>query len=436
MTNSEFGTLMLLAVAALSLGLPETIQRRRVLAGGLLIALALASMEVSGASQDGNQAGSVTAFAITIGILSFGLCLVLSQLVVAMRSESWHGPARVPTMMVGAPVLVLGARLIAPLMKTDGWLTALATAVVLGVGLLLAGLFLGSPKIAQLVQLIIRKIGRVFPRRPEEVRKVPWDSRASALLGVHALLALGTLVVADLHLLLAGMAISLIAGVLLERRIGRLSRWPISVILVLPAMGIAWYLLAHVAGEESVLLARIGDAPYSPAFELLASAIVGLVACGLLSLWPFHSVDRGPFTPLLGAVLLVRLVAAALPEGLAHWQPVLYLLAALAACHAAVTRHRVGALSALGVVGLISGNAAAGWAGIGLVGGTVMIELYRLALEEGRAPSLSWRLLLRVLPLAGAPLVVPLLIGALGAQVFYSVITVAGAVTALSRPGR
>jgi hypothetical protein len=433
MRSPELGTLAVIAVAAMSLGLPEPTGRRRVLAGGLLAALALASLEVSGASQDGNQLGAVTAFAITIGILLFGLALALSQVLLALRNGSWRGPARFATLIAGLVVLILGGGVVAPLRETGGWLTAILTAAALALGCGLVALIGGQ---LSLGGIVARLDGLIFARPAGEARATPWSRRATILLGIHTAGALAAVAVPHLHLLLAVLLVSLLAGVLLERYRGRVPRWPVSIFVLVPAIGVSWYLLAHVAGGESLTLARLRDAPYSPAFEQLAALILGVAGWSLLGLWPFHGAPPGPCTPLLGALLFTRLLAPALPEGLAHWQPVLYLLAGLAAWHGVAVRRDEEALTALGALGVLSGDATAGWAGVAMVGGAALLQLYRMLAEEGLTPNRGGRLLLRALPLAGSALVVPVLTGALGAQVFYSVVTVAGVVTILLRRGR
>lgn len=432
MTVADAGTVALVAVAVLSLGLPEMYQRRRALAGGMLLALALASLEVSGISQDGNQVGAVTALAVTMGILFLGLCMALSQVFVGLRTPLWQGPTRAASLLAGAALLVLGARLIAPLRGTGGWLTALGTAVAVAAFLPV----LTHPRITQISQTLIRRVGELFSPRAPETTGAQWDRGTAILLGVHALAALTALVAPQLHLFMVAVLISLVAGVLLERHRDRHSGWPILVFFVLPAFGVAWYLLVHVAGGESLSLARLRDAPYSPAFELLAALILGLVGWSLLALWPFHRAPRGPFTPLLGAAVFTRLIGPALPEGLVHWQPILFLLVGLAAWHSAATHRGELALTALGSLGLMSGDATAAWAGVALVGGTVVLSLFRLLAEVGITPDIGGRAVRRGMPLAGALLVVPVLTGGLGAQVFYSVMTVAGIVTILWRRSR
>jgi hypothetical protein len=214
------------------------------------------------------------------------------------------------------------------------------------------------------------------------------------------------------------------SGVAVERWRGR-PRIPLAALVVIPALGLGWYYLAHVAGEQSLRMSALRDAPYSTAFQLATSLVLGLAAWSLLGLWPSHGSPLGPLAPLLGGLLFVRVITPALPEGLYHWQPLLYLLAAIAACHAAVGGRDDEALAALAALGFLSGVPAAGGAGLGLAAASIVARLVRRLSGEGRVLNGRGRALVAALVLSASALLLPVLSGALAAQVFYSVVTVA-----------
>ena len=92
-------------------------------------------------------------------------------------------------------------------------------------------------------------------------------------------------------------------------------------------------------------------------------------AAGFIGFWPLHGLLPGGSAAFLGGVILLRLGARVLPEGMAHWAPLLAPAALVGLWHAAVsvgpdnrTRRWVAILMALAVIGLTGGGSAgAGW---------------------------------------------------------------------------
>jgi hypothetical protein len=237
--------------------------------------------------------------------------------------------------------------------------------------------------------------------------------------------ALGLLAAPHLHLFLFLLTISFVAGVEFIRRKEGATRWPASAILALPVLLIGWYLLARVAGEQSLAMRALPDAPYSEAFQLGVALGLSLLAWSLLRLWPFQGPSRGPLAPLAGAALLARVVAPALPDGLTHWQPLLYLLALLAALHALLSRRVEGAPALLAVLTLASGEPAVVGVGVAFALLAAAPEVRELLTDGGRALNASGKVLARVLAVVAAALLVPALAAALSTEVVYTVATTA-----------
>jgi hypothetical protein len=413
------GAACLLAIAVQSLLVPAPTPRRRVLAGALLLGLALASQIVSGGSDD------PAAHAISIGILSFGVALALSQTGLVLWKGGQALPTRIATLCTGIVVLGLGLNLARPAIDIGAWPTAATIAGLTLAALLLTSVTRLGPVSAGLRRLeAARSSSASATQAPSDAGPVKWAA------SLHLMGVLAALTVPHLHLYLAAILCGVLGGAFLERLRGRSSRWLFSLVPSLLGFFLSWFLLTRVAGEQSLRLSELMDAPYSPAFELLAALLLGLVAWSLLGLWPWLFMPVGPATPILGATLLVRLIAPVLPYGLHHWQPILYPLVAVAAWHAAVVKREDESLTALASLGLLSGERVAGWAGVALVAAAILLRPDGWSAKLGRrwATAAVWM----VIPLATL-LTLPILSAALTAQAFYTTVTVAGAAVALWR---
>lgn len=351
---AALAALTALAVLAVTRSSPR--QRRRALAGVLVIALAAAGLQVGGTGSRG---------AIVVG----GVLLLFGLLAIAVAT--WGRAASGP--VVDPPAARRSSRL--------AWSSS--------------------------------------------------DQGAITLLSIHAAALLLALVVPHLHLLELSLTIAIIAGVLLERRLDA-EAFPqfgqgVTMLLFLGS----WYALSAVAGEAPLGLGALRDAPYSPAFEVTVALPLALGAWPLLGLFPFHQTRLGPLAPLAGGALLVRVAAVAVPNGLAHWQPLLFLLLVVAMTHALLTRRDAEALGALAGLGLLSGVAAAGWCGLGLAAGVTVIRGHTLLTAAGRVLNPRGEALVRGLAVTGALLVVPVLSGGLAAEAVYTVLIALGGVLLL-----
>lgn len=219
-----------------------------------------------------------------------------------------------------------------------------------------------------------------------------------------------------LHLFIPAVLVSAASG----WRWSRPGRWPVVIAPVLLLLGASWYLMARVAGPMPLSLALLHEAPYSAAFEIGMAGALLVVAGVLLGLAPFHMMGRGPLTPILGGLLLVRVVAAGLPGGLEHWQPVAYPLLLLTAAVAAVTRRDDLALVALAGVGLLSGDPTAGWCGLVLLLLAGAVRGLDWLGAVGRRLSGAGRGLVAVAGLSAAVAVVPVLAAGLSSEALYT----------------
>lgn len=252
-------------------------------------------------------------------------------------------------------------------------------------------------------------------------------------LAIHAASVLLALVVPHLHLLGLSVIIALVAGILLERRLTPGMVSPVGQSLALLLFLASWFALAGVAGESPLGLAALRDAPYSEAFEITVALPLTIAAWPLLGLFPFQQTRLGPLVPLAAGALLIRVASVAVPSGLTHWQPLLYLLLVLAMVHALVTRRDSEALAALAGVGLLSGGGTAGWCGIGLTAGLALMRSHSLLLTAGRVLNARGQILARGLAVLGAILLVPVFAGGLAAEAVYTVLTAIGGAVLLWR---
>lgn len=292
------------------------------------------------------------------------------------------------------------------------------------------------PHSFQLITLVLALLGAglvLFALAGQRPTPIPKAEPAPDLiprerwLTLHVLAVLGALVSPGLHLFMGLVLTGAYAGF----RWSRPRQPPLVLGPVLLLLTGCWYLLARVAGPMPLLLGQLGQAPYSAAFELGVAGGLLLVAAALLGLVPLHLVGRGPLTPILGAVLLVRVAAVAVPGGLVHWQPVLYPVALVTTLFAAVTRRPDLALLGVATVGVGSGYPVAGWCGVLLVALVVALRGHDWLERSGRRLTLPGRGALVTVVVAGGGSLVPLLAGGLAAETFYTALVALGAGAAL-----
>ncbi len=415
-------------LAAVAMALPTARARRRALAGPLLFALGMASLTLARGSDAPIESLPVSYSAITAGLLLIAVALPMAFALLSIRQAGWGTTPRSLTIAAALAALGLGVWQARPLSVLGGVNTLAAIA-----GLLLAAGFLRyvGPRLAAGLRWAD---ALAFPVRAPESHR--WDGPARGLLIVTVAAAALACLSPRLDLLLLAVLVGVIAGLILERRLGRLTRIPVATPLALILVAVASYLMIHVAGDTPLDFRDLLDAPYSSAFEVLAVLLIGLASWVLLGLFPFASAPRGPLSALLAGALLARATGPILSDGWVHWQPIFYLIPAVAAWHAAATRRDEETLVALGTLGLLSESVLAGWAGIACAGGAALLRGVEWLELTGARLGGTGTTLLRLTLIAGAPLLFPLLQGALEAQTFYTVLTVLGTVGSLfgSRP--
>lgn len=353
------------------------------------------------------------------------------------------GGAREPGFAAaGAALLLLGALLGAAAAVT-GWrrgrsrLTgAAAVGLLAGAAALLWGgrTLLGeAPALSiGLAFLIVVGAGMILlvPGRLARLGGDPGATAPRPHAGIAGLLAGGLAVLAGPHVsvVFLGCIIAAWAGYLLQRAAGGPAAplAPALTLLLLPA----WWFMATVAGPEGLGIGALGSLPLSPAAEQLLAPILLLAAWALAGLWPLHRQMPGPLTAPIGAMLVARVALPAVPDGLEHWRALAAPLVVAGIWHAALTGRL--ALLAIGLawVGLLApgGHGLAGAAL--LLAGALVLELARPFGAANPRRAAAVRLALGLATGCGALLAVE---AALGGEVVYSVVAVAGIVSAAGR---
>ncbi len=418
--SAEYLFVLLAGLAALAL--PEDRACRTGLAGALVAAVAAASLGLAGPS--GRLPGALTRSfaAITAGHLLLALGFLATAAV-----RSWRGPARPGRVVLLLVAAALGAGLVpvARLGRIGGWLPSIAA------GAALAGLVLIARPVAHALRLApgVTWLDRALLDRGRPVAAT-WSPRARWLAVAQAAAATGALVAAQLDVAMAAVLVTAGTGALWERdrHPGRWGPLLAFAVCLLP-LAAAWGLLVRVAGPVPHWLDDLREAPYSPAFETLTSLLLVLAAWPLLRLWPAHGAGLGPVAPLGGAVVLGRVAAPILPLGVEHWQPLVYLLAAVAVWHGVARERAAEVLAGLSVIGAASLQPAATWPALGL-GGAAALALALAGGPGQSAPLPPWSRYFWLVPLLLVP---PVLQGGLAAETVSTVLAAWGAVAAAGR---
>lgn len=410
--GAGIAALGLLALIGLLLPAPAG---ARVNAGIMLLALSLASLARI-------EPGHSLAISISVGVLLAGLALIGWQVAggPGHGEPRWKGRA---VIVVGVAVIPLLVAALAPgsvdLRAGPVALTLVVTVAVTAVAGV-AGRSLGIRRLgARLDQMIFGLERRLA---------APAD-RADAILRLtHSALALGTLVLAGVHLTFGAAVGALLAGAVVVRRGGGRT---LSSIMGIGVALFAWYVIVRVGAGTSPVVAELRQGPYSEAFERLVVVPLAALAWLSVGLWPAHRGTVGPAGSLIGAALTVRVMAGGFPHGLEHWQPLLFLVLALGAAVAALLGDPRLGLVTLAATGLLSGLPPATWASLGWLG---LLAVRDLTETSGFRPAGTRRIGGVVLTVTGAVLLVPVLTGALASEVFWTVLVVCGAAIAVGAP--
>lgn len=406
-------------IGLLAIAVPAP-RRGAALAGAIVSALALASLQVAGGPGWLDAGLAPSYFAINAALLALGLLLALGAGLLpagAGHDDPW------PRARAGVALLVLalGGYAVTLMARAGGWLLSLgALASVLAV---VAGLWM-AVRFAGVAAWVARLRDRLAERRP--VRKErPLLQNDVALLGLHLLAVAAALFAPHLLWLAAGILVAAVSGWLLARRHG-LERLPWGGLLGVVLLGLSVGAVAQVAGETSLRLRELPDGPFSPAFEPVAVLGLFLSAWFLLRLWPFNNEELGAFTPLAAAMLLFRAAAPVFPSGLGHWEPLFFPLLILASWSSIISGDWSQAVRAFGVAGVLTPGGDGARAGALLLAGEGLVALAAATLPARfRGPAAALLLLGMLLQ------PVPLLDAALRTQTFYTVLLAVSVALAL-----
>ena len=391
-----------------------------MLAGGVICALALASLQVAGGPHWPEAGLPPSYLSITAALLASGLLL-------AGVGGLGRPPADVPDpwprarQSAALAIIMVGGYPVTLMARAGGVIrsaAALMSLVAIVTGLWLAIRFLGIPV----------WIAGWRARRSVGLTHLPTlrqDAIGAALVAAHLGSALLALLGFHLLLLVAGVVGAAVTGLALARRSG-LTRAPWELGIGLAALLLTSGAMIQVAGETSLRLSELPSGPFSPAFEPLAALGLLLAAWPLLRLWPFHNAELGPVTPLAGATLVFRLAVPVLPAGTEHWLPLAYPLLVLVTWYCVAAGDWAQAIRAVALAGLVSTHP------VGARGGGVLLAGECLVALAALAPPVSVRRAAGgALTIMGLGLLLPLLSGALQAQTVYTVLLAASVSLAL-----
>jgi len=224
-------------------------------------------------------------------------------------------------------------------------------------------------------------------------------------------------------LVFAGVVLAAWSAWLLQREARRLTPLPLAPALTLMLVPV-YQLLSTIAGPEGLAVSLLPAIPLSPAAERLLAPALLVVGWALGGLWPLHRQLPGALTAPAGALLIYRVGAAALPEGLAYWRGAIFPLLVIGIWHAAFARRLELVAVGGGLLGLASldrnGIAGAGW----LLATAAGMEVLR---RTGVGGALARGVLIVMAGWGG----VEAATGGLRTEVVYTVLAAAGAAAAM-----
>jgi hypothetical protein len=374
---------------------------RRLGAGGLgALALALGALRAGGGP--GRLPGDFAA--VELALLLVGAAVLAAAAIPTARA-GWRGSAAVALLAAGVLLLLSDLRALVQAATVGG--SAAALGVVSGI----AGLAWVAGGV------VLRRWPPADAGRHGAIDR-RWIACATAgvllaSVGPHVLLIFGGAVLA---------AVAVGAEALGRRGFSAAAVVAISV----AALGTAAWLLAAIAGDQGLAVAALADLPLSPAAETLLAPLLLLAAWSVAGLWPL---PRSPLTGLAGLaglLLMVRVAAPALPEGLDHWRPLAYPVLGVGLWQAVVSRRWPAALIGGALFALIAGSAGgpvAAWCfGAGALGAGIG---ERLAGREA-----TWLSCLAALAAGVGAL--PATAAGLQGEVVYTTLTVAGVAVLLA----
>jgi hypothetical protein len=344
-----------LALTATALSLAAGRWRALAGAGAIVFALGAASLGTAAYPGPGSEFVPSTFFAVAFGMIALGAA---AGLIAAIRGRGSDRMSRV-AMVFASLGVALGSSTLVTLSRAAGAGAALRAMLVLAViGVLLW--FLGKtlrPGRA-MIWLDRRLLDRTTATEPLTRSEVVWEMAGAALALASPWFILSC----------AGVLLTIIArGRSVARSTASWTRAAVLVIITgLPLVLLA-QLTVRVAGNPLAGFTALQDAPFSPAFEILAGLLLLLLTWTTAGLWPLHGLGSDGPVSIAGWALLLRFGTVFVPNGVEHWRPILFLLGAVAICHTAATRRTDRALIAWGVLGTASLAAPAWWASVVMV---------------------------------------------------------------------
>jgi hypothetical protein len=365
---------------------------------------------------------------LNTGLLLLGSMLVCLGVGAALIQFPRHLLSWVAALLVAAGVApLIGA--IGPLLSYIEWLPTIGAAVAIGLAAAALYLLLRRLRLSDLV----RWADSNFLER-NDPGLIPIASTSFDLVWMTGLLA-SAIVLAITPSLRAFCLATAVLGVVshvLLRRLGGGSPVPVSALFALLIVPVYQFLVT-VAGDPTVTLRELGSAPFSTAAEIRVLPWLALAAFGFAGLWPLHGLVLPLAAPIAG-ILLIRIGAHALPNGMEHWAPLFIPLAVLGIWHGAVPsshpqsvlRRWMEMLTGMAIIGTFAGGdgvTGAYW----LLAAVTVIPLTVLGVpverKGGGLTSLFW------LPVAWGLLLVTA--GGLASQVTYTVLAALGIAAAI-----
>ena len=367
---------------------------------------------------------------INTGLVLLGLSLVVvSGVLSIIRAGRGPAPAAWVAMFLvaGGSAPMIAAHL--PLLSYIGWLPSLGAAIGVGAGAVILFLLGRWLRVGRGVAWLDE---RLLERNPPGL--IPIGSTTADLVWVTGFLA-SAVIMAITPSLRAFALATVVAGAVghtLMRRLGGGSPIPVTALFSLLVIPV-YQSISTIAGPETPGIADLAAGPLSIAAENRIVPWLAIGAWGLAGLWPLHGVVF-PLVAPLGGVLLLRLGAHSLPNGMEHWAPLFMLPALLGVWHpvaspgsfAARPRRLIEMLVALSIFGMFAGGeglTGAYW----LLGAALLVPWCYFLLQ-------SWARARDVVRLAGLPLVwgsLLVITGGLGSQVTYTALAAAGIAAAI-----
>ncbi len=354
--------------------------------------------------------------AITTGLLFAGVIVLGIAAVTDLATNAPERRRALIAVVAWGGAAFLAWRDAGPLAVRTGWGATLADGalVTAGIAAVVAILYLAR---------LDRGLAWLDDRLLAPPRPVPpagWLVLDLVLALTGLLAALVVLLSGRLDLVLAAALILTVAAHLLSWRRG--GGTPVPVLPVFAVALVPFGFLALSIAGTGPSLSLLAQGSFSGTAERLIAGLLLVVVVAFAGLWPLHGVVPGRWVLPIGAVLLWRVGVPIVPEGVAHWAPLVFPVVAVSVWRAAARRHLPELFAALAVLSAASvlppGLTGARWLALACV-----LFLGLDALEAGSRVVAGLRRLAWLVPAWGMLLAIT---AGLESQVTYTVVTVLG----------